>query len=91
MRLRMNDRRERRFEYLQEATDENTKSGALDVAADYYLAMAGGTGAYPNGAVEELMQLACEKGSVTPAEIAEVLGDGNLPIEYERKCSVGHE
>lgn len=42
MRLRMNDRRERRFEYLQQATGENTKSGALDVAADYYLSMAAG-------------------------------------------------
>lgn len=89
MRLRMNEQRERRFEYLQEATGENTKSGALDVAADYYLAMAGGTGAYPTGAVEELMKVACEQGSVTPEQIADILDSNELPIDYDHEWSVG--
>lgn len=43
--LRMNDRRERRYERLQEATGENIKNGAFDAATDYYLMIAGGTGA----------------------------------------------
>lgn len=89
MRLRMNDRRERRFESLQEATGENTKRGVLDGVADYYLAMTGGTGAYPTGAIEELMQLAFDRGSVTAAEIAEVLDVSELPVDHERDWSVG--
>lgn len=38
MRLRMTDEREDRIRRLMEATGENTKSGALDVAAKHYLA-----------------------------------------------------
>ena len=38
----MNDRRERTFEYLQEATGENTTVGAIDTAMQYYVRMAGG-------------------------------------------------
>lgn len=38
MRLRMTDQREDRIRRLMEATGENTKSGALDVAVKHYLA-----------------------------------------------------
>jgi len=91
MRLRMNDSRERKLDALQEASGENTKSGAIDTAADHYVRMAGGTSAVPTGAVEELMQLAVNEGSVTPAQIADVLDLDELPIRYEREWVVGHE
>jgi hypothetical protein len=91
MRLRMTDSRERRLENLCEATDENTKSKAIDRAADYYLKMAGDTTAVPTGAVEELMELAVEQGSVTPEEIADVLYTEELPVEAETSWSVGRE
>lgn len=90
MRLRMNDRCERRFENLMDATGEGTKSGALDVAADYYLKMSGGNPAVPNGAVPELMKQAVEKGSLTPAEIADILDTDELPVEYSREWSTGY-
>jgi len=87
----MNDSRERKLDALQEASGENTKSGAIDTAADHYVRMAGGTSAVPTGAVEELMQLAVNEGSVTPAQIADVLDLDELPIRYEREWVVGHE
>jgi len=85
----MNDKRERRYERLEEATGENTRSGALDTAADYYLRQAGGTTASPTGAVEELMSTAIEQGNVTPQEIAEILGCRELPVEYSHQWDVG--
>lgn len=89
MRLRMTDKRERRIEDLVEATGENTKSGALDQAARYYVRMAGGTSAVPDGRIQELMALAIEEGSVTADQIAEVLDVDELPVNYERSWSVG--
>lgn len=91
MRLRMNDRRARRLENLLDATGEKTKSKAIDKAADYYLKMAGETTAQPNGSVTELMELAVEQGSVTPAEIADVLNTDELPVEARTTWSVGRE
>lgn len=87
----MTDDRERRFDDLQEATGENTKSKAIDQAARYYVRMAGGTDAVPTGAVEKLMQLAVGEGSVTPEQIAEVLDVDELPVDYERDWSVGEQ
>jgi hypothetical protein len=89
MRLRMNDSRERRLEALVKATGEATKSKAIDTAAAYYTRMAGGTEAVPRGQLAELMELAEEQGSVTPAEIADVLDTRELPVEFESKWSVG--
>ncbi|ELZ22392.1 hypothetical protein C475_17808 [Halosimplex carlsbadense 2-9-1] len=90
-RIRLTDARERKYTNLEDATGESTRSGALDAAADYYLRMAGGTAAVPTGAVETLMQRATEKGSVTPEEIAEILGQPELPVEYSHEFSVGEE
>lgn len=45
----------------------------------------------PTGAVKELMERAVEQGSVTPEEIAEVLGTDKLPVEAETEWSVGPE
>ncbi|WP_436909937.1 hypothetical protein [Halosimplex marinum] len=90
-RIRLTEARERKFSNLEDATGESTRSGALDAAADYYLRMAGGTPAVPEGAVESLMQRATEQGSVTPEEIAEELGQPELPVEYSHHYSVGEE
>ena len=87
----MNDDRERRIENLVEATGEATKSKAIDRAANYYVRMAGETAAVPDGALEELMELAIEEGSVTPDQIAKVLDVKELPIQYERTWDVGEE
>jgi hypothetical protein len=89
MRIRGTDKREREWEMLQETTDESTTSGALDVATRYYLKMRGNNAAAPTGAVNELMQLAIEEGSVTPEQIAEVLDVDELPVDHSRTYDVG--
>jgi len=76
---------------LLEATDENTKSKAIDRAAEFYIKMAGDTTAVPTGAFVELMATAEEQGSVTAEEIAEILGTEALPVEAETSWSVGSE
>ncbi len=89
MRLRMTDSRKQRFQDLQEALDEKTKSKALDKAAKYTVRMRGGTTAVPKGAIAELMQLAEEQGSVTVAEIADVLDTPEVTVEYKSRWTVG--
>ncbi len=85
----MNDRRERRLENLVEATDENTKSGAIDAAADFYIKMRGETTAVPTGAIEQLMERADETGSVTAEEVAEILHTDELPVAARTTWRVG--
>lgn len=89
MRLRMTDSRERRLDNLCDATGENTKSKAIDQAADFYLKMAGDTTAVPIGAFEQLMERAVDQGSITPEEIAEILDSKQLPVTAEVAWSVG--
>lgn len=72
-----------------DATGEGTKSGSLDVAADYYLKMSGGNPAVPNGAVPALMEQAVEEGSLTPDEIADILDTDELPVKYSHEWSTG--
>lgn len=91
MRIEATDARERKWEYLKEATGEGHKSTALDTAADYYLEMRGGTTAVPTGRIEELMELATEQGSVTPEQIADVLDTDELPVKAETTWSVGDQ
>jgi len=79
------------MEMLQEATGEATKSGAYDVAVRYYLHMRGDNAASPTGALEELMGLAIEEGSVTPEQISDILDVEELPVEYEREWSIGED
>ncbi|MFD1585500.1 hypothetical protein ACFR9U_00780 [Halorientalis brevis] len=86
----MNEGRERRLEHLVDATGERTKSKAIDTAAEYYIQMAG-CDAVPTGAVEQLMQLAVDEGSVTPAQIATILDLDELPVCYDHEWSVGHK
>ncbi|MFC6723468.1 hypothetical protein ACFQE1_03500 [Halobium palmae] len=85
----MTDSRERRFGALTDATGEKTKSKALDTAVGYYLKMSGGGSSYPTGRVEKLMQLADQRGSVTAAEIAEVLDTDELSVDFDQRWSVG--
>lgn len=91
MRIESTEARQRKWENLKKATGKGHKSTALDTAADYYLKMAGGTTAIPNGRIEALMERAVDQGSVTPEEIAEILGTEELPIEAETTWSVGGE
>lgn len=90
-RIVLTDKRERKYSQLEDATGSNTRVGALDMSADYYLRMAGGTMAIPDGAVEELMMTAVEQGSVTPQEIAEILDCDELPVTYSHSWSVNDE
>ena len=78
------------WEHLEEATGEGSTSAALDVAARYYLRMAGGTNAHPTGQLEELLRRAEEEGSLTPAQIVDILDAEELPLEYQSRYSVGH-
>ncbi|PCR90311.1 hypothetical protein [Natrinema ejinorense] len=89
MRIQTTDARERKWKYLKEATGERTVSGALDAAADYYLKMRGDTTAQPTGCVPELIRRADQEGSLTAAEIAEILDVDELPVEYRAQWSIG--
>lgn len=66
MRIRMNEDRERRLAKLQEATGENTKAGAIDVAVAHYLAD---------------LRAKEEVASLLDDELAERLSTRWLPIE----------
>lgn len=87
--IKKTDTRERRYEDLKEATGEGHTSKALDAAAKYYLRMAGGTTAVPNGRIAELLSAAEERGNLTAGEIAEILDTDELPVEAETRWSVG--
>jgi hypothetical protein len=89
MRIRSTDKRKRKWDHLQEATGESTTSGALDVAANYYLRMRGDTDAIPVGALEELLAHANREGSLTPEQIADHLDTDELPVTAETSFSVG--
>ena len=91
MRIQKTDARERRWQYLREATGKGHTSAALDEAATYYLRMSGGTDAYPNGLLEELIARAEENGSLTAAEIVDVLDCPELALAYESEWSVGDD
>ena len=88
MRIHRTDRRERRWQNLKKATSESTVSGALDVAADHYLRMAGSE-AYPSGAIPKLLREAEARGLLTGEEIAEILDHRTLEVSYETSWSVG--
>ena len=89
MRIQKTDARERRWEYLREATGKGHTSAALDEAATYYLRMRGDTDAYPRGLLEELIERADQEGSLTAAEIVDILDTNEIPLSYEPTWSVG--
>ncbi|ELZ08508.1 hypothetical protein C479_14253 [Halovivax asiaticus JCM 14624] len=90
MRIQKTDRRARNWENLKKATGESTVSGALDAATVYFLRMAGSEG-HPTGSIEKLMLEAEERGSLTGEEIAEILDQPQLAIEFETDWSVSVE
>lgn len=85
----MTDSRERHFDALLDATGEATKSKAIDRAVVHYCKVAGDNLVAPQGAYAELMEQAIKQGSVTPVEIARILGTDELPVEYEHEWSIG--
>jgi hypothetical protein len=87
--IKKTDWRARTWEHLEDATGEGNTSAALDVAAEFYLRMAGDTGAYPTGAFDELLAAAEERGSLTGEEIVEILDTQELPLSYEVEWSTG--
>ena len=91
MRIQKTDARERRWQYLREATGKGHTSAALDEAATYYLRMRGDTGAYPRGLLEELIERAEQEGSLTAGEIADILDTTEIPLNYQSEWSVGNE
>lgn len=74
---------------LLDATGENTKSKAINRAAEFYIKMAGDNVAIPKGAFVELMLTAEREGSVTSEEIAEILDTEELPVMAKLSWSVG--
>ena len=91
MRIADTDARDRRWERLKEATGEDTKSGAIDVAAKYYLEMGAVDVGRRVGSVNELMETAAKRGSLTAPEIAEILDCDELPVDAETSYQVGRE
>jgi hypothetical protein len=91
MRIQMNDRRERLYENLKEATGKGHKSKALDQAAAYYLRMHGDTIVYPTGVIDDVLDEAEGEGSLTAQQIAVLLDVDELPVAYEVKRSVGED
>jgi len=91
MRMRLTDARERRIERLKEATGENSKSGAIDVAAKYYLHMGETDVGHRVGAVNDLMEAAAERGSLTAPEIAKILDCDELPVQANTSYNVGRD
>ena len=89
MRIQKTDARERRWEYLREATGKGHTSAALDEAANYYLRMRGGTDAHPIGLLEDLLSAAANRGSLTGEEIVEILDCDEMDLEYSSQWAVG--
>jgi len=89
--IKRTDSRDRMWRHLEDATGEGNTSAALDVAARHYLRMAGDTGAHPVGVVEQLLDAAEERGSLTAAEIADVLDAPELPVDYHTERSIGRD
>lgn len=89
MRIEKTEKRERLWSDLRDATGKGHTSKALDTAARYYLRMRGDTNAVPTGQLEELLAAAEDRGSLTPAEIAEILDVDELPVKYETDRSIG--
>lgn len=89
MRIEVDDRRERLYENLMEATGESYKSTAIDTAARFFIRMRGGTTAVPRGALVDLLAKAEDQGAVTGEEIVDVLSTRELPLRYSTSVEWG--
>ncbi|WP_204366180.1 hypothetical protein [Halosimplex carlsbadense] len=76
---------------LRRRRSASSHVGAHRPHARRRLRLSGLLAGVPTGAVETLVQRATEKGSVTPEEIAEILGQPELPVEYSHEFSVSEE
>jgi len=90
VRIRSTDERERRLERLKEATGENTKSGAIDEASKFFLAMAAVDHGTRVGKLEELLSTAADRGSLTTAEIAEILSTPQVQLEASTSYEISN-
>lgn len=88
MRIRSTEERERRLERLKEATGESTKSGAIDEASKFFLAMAAVDHGTRVGKLEELLRTAADRGNLTAPEIAEILSTPQVQLEAETTYQV---
>ena len=91
MGIESTDDRQRLWENLLEATDQSAKSKALDDAARYYCRMRGDVAGYGTGKIEELLEAADDRGSLTASEIAEIFSARELPVGYESRVSIGNQ
>ena len=90
--IRLTDRRQSVYDALQEATGERSRSGAIDVAAEYYCFMAGDNRIQPaSGRVARLIRRAREEGSLTAEQIADVMDCEELPVKYDVSVSCGRD
>lgn len=89
MRIEATDHRRRVWDALEDATGERTTSKALDVAARYYLLMAGDSTLHPTGRLQVLLATAESEGPLTAQEIAEVLDVEELPVDARLEWDVG--
>lgn len=86
MSIRVDDRRERLFDRLEDATGEATRAGSLEAAARYYCYM---HGAATPGALDDLLEVAVDQGNVTPGQIADVLDHDTLPLQVDVDVEIG--
>ena len=82
-------RRESRRAGILEATGENTKSGALDAAAEFYLSMAAVDAGRRVGALAELLEAAEGRGALAGPEIAAVLDCEEVPVGFSSSWQIG--
>jgi predicted DNA-binding protein len=81
--IRLTDAREQRFEDLKEATNAGSRTRALDVAAEHYVA--------DLRAKKELMNRLADGEQLSPNEIAAILSTPELPVAFEASADVGSE
>lgn len=92
LRLKLDhNNRKRKIKRLMEATGKGRKSEAVDIAIQYYLHMGETDVGHRVGAVNDLMEAAAERGSLTAPEIAEILDCDELPVSASTNYNVGHE
>lgn len=91
MRIETTDERDRLYSNLVEATGQRAKSKAIDDAARYYLRMHGGVAGYAPGTINKLLTKAEQEGSLTAPEIAEILDERELSVEYETSMEIGSD
>jgi predicted DNA-binding protein len=81
--IRLTDAREQRFDDLQDATGAGSRTRALDIAAEHYVADMKNK--------RELMNRLADGEQLGPNRIARVLSTPELPVAFEATSEVGPE